>query len=696
MKKITFLLALLISTSIVHAQCPTSWKPSLPTSFRQGDTLIHLNYYSSIGGSITALYRVSVNSGVKYDTLKTKTFDPNLYLPTGASQTVILEAQANCNGSNSIASAYVNIYRNTATFDSLPATICSQGQVLPLYKYAKYSGATPTYSGIGVSGNMFDPSKAPIGDVTITFKQTDPNKASITITRIIKVIAGPQVQFNMPSSVCSNALVFTMNATPSGGSYSGSGVTGNQFDPSYGIIGQNVVSYSYTSGSCTSTVNDTVVIKASPNKAYIKEITTTKTLRCSGIPMTLTVSNPNNLYAYTWYSDSLKTNKITTGLQLNTSPVEGQNVYWLETYYNQCSDNKKTIIDAAKTPNKPLISTTATTVCNGAPFNLIAKGDKNTNSNYKYENTWFDASMNELIRIDTFTVSNLRKPTSYYLTTINTANYGIYGTITCQSLASNIAIKVDSIANPILSYKSLICSGQIDTLKAQSLNNTIQWFDSLKNPIANGNMYIASQVTSSRTYYVRSSNANCSSDYSAASIKVVSIKASFTSTQTNSTSAVFVQFNSTSSMSADQYKWYFGDGFTSSMKSPGYSYTKPGKYSVSLVVSNSLSNCKDSIGKLDYIIYTATGIKEIVNQDNIKISPNPSSDSINLSFKSTTSDSYLILITDMLGKVAFYTNEHFTIGENVRDYDISKLAPGNYLLNITNQKEQFTQKIIKN
>ena len=49
--------------------------------------------------------------------------------------------------------------------------------------------------------------------------------------------------------------------SPSGGTFSGPGVTGNIFDPALANIGVNVIVYTYTDGNgCTGTISDTIVV----------------------------------------------------------------------------------------------------------------------------------------------------------------------------------------------------------------------------------------------------------------------------------------------------------------------------------------------------------------------------------------------------------------------------------------------------
>lgn len=55
-----------------------------------------------------------------------------------------------------------------------------------------------------------------------------------------------------------------------------------------------------------------------------------------------------------------------------------------------------------------------------------------------------------------------------------------------------------------------------------------------------------------------------------------------------------------SSTDGNTYKWYFGNGATSTQKNPNYTYQKPGNYNVKLVITD-VNGCKDSLTKNNFI-----------------------------------------------------------------------------------------------
>lgn len=153
--------------------------------------------------------------------------------------------------------------------DSLPPvslaplpSLCSNSGIVTL------TGGLPAggyYSGTGVIGtNQFDPSVAGAGlhDIVYTFTQ---NGCTANATAQITVTATPQPQWAqvMPQCVANAAFALTQGS-PAGGTYSGPGVSNNTFDPAVAGVGSHSLSYTLVNGSCSTTVNTTVVVTAAP------------------------------------------------------------------------------------------------------------------------------------------------------------------------------------------------------------------------------------------------------------------------------------------------------------------------------------------------------------------------------------------------------------------------------------------------
>jgi hypothetical protein len=128
------------------------------------------------------------------------------------------------------------------------------------------TGGTPlggTYSGIGVSGNIFDPSIAGIGMHYVSYEFTAGNGCSASDSASINVNALPQVQITLQQdTVCNTTTLITLlGGSPAGGTYSGPGVNGNIFDPAIAGVGTHYVLYEFIDANgCGATDSAAIVV----------------------------------------------------------------------------------------------------------------------------------------------------------------------------------------------------------------------------------------------------------------------------------------------------------------------------------------------------------------------------------------------------------------------------------------------------
>jgi hypothetical protein len=130
--------------------------------------------------------------------------------------------------------------------------------------------ATPaggTYSGTGVSGNTFTPSQAVVGSNSITYTVSQNGCTGSTTTAIV-VNTPPSPSISPVGDVCNNASNATLSATPAGGTFSGTGVSGNTFNVNQAPGNYNVY-YTYTDGNgCTGNAGTQITILAAPTASF--------------------------------------------------------------------------------------------------------------------------------------------------------------------------------------------------------------------------------------------------------------------------------------------------------------------------------------------------------------------------------------------------------------------------------------------
>jgi bacillolysin len=151
-----------------------------------------------------------------------------------------------------------------------------------------------TWSGTGVSGASFDPGAAGNGTHTITYTIT--GTCGDTDTYDVAVSNSHDATIDaLPSLICTGDTPLTLTAATSGGTWSGPGVSGDQFDPSAANLGSNNITYTI-SGSCGDTDNATIMV-AETADATIDAYTA---LLCSGdSPVNLTAANAGGTWSGT-------------------------------------------------------------------------------------------------------------------------------------------------------------------------------------------------------------------------------------------------------------------------------------------------------------------------------------------------------------------------------------------------------------
>ncbi|MBX7241535.1 MAG: T9SS type A sorting domain-containing protein [Bacteroidia bacterium] len=134
------------------------------------------------------------------------------------------------------------------------------------------TGESPTggaFSGSGVTGANFDASAAGTGSKTLTYTYTDANGCMNSATNTVMVNALPVVTWTGAlADQCITATTLTLTGTgesPTGGAFSGSGVTGANFDASVAGAGSQTLTYTFTDANgCTNTAINSVVVNALP------------------------------------------------------------------------------------------------------------------------------------------------------------------------------------------------------------------------------------------------------------------------------------------------------------------------------------------------------------------------------------------------------------------------------------------------
>jgi len=152
-----------------------------------------------------------------------------------------------------------------------------------------------------------------------------------------------------------------------------------------------------------------------------------------------------------------------------------------------------------------------------------------------------------------------------------------------------------------------------------------------------------------------------------------------------------VSFKNKSTGYITYYNWDFGDGGSSPLPNPTYTYKVPGKYTVTLTIGYQdvrvTKTMKDMI-----TVHPAGSVKDEQPESNslltiLPLDPNPATSLIRLSYNAKTEQEVTISIYDIMGnKVMNVFDGTLMPGTNEMSIDINNLPNGAYLLQIVNKE----------
>ena len=149
---------------------------------------------------------------------------------------------------------------------SLPAMCQFEAPVL----LTSGSPAGGTYSGTGVSGNSFNPTIAGAGTHIITYTWANADSCRNSAITTVLVYSAPTVTLGAIPSLCINSPATALTqGFPPGGTYTGTGVSGNSFSPALTGQGTFTITYHYSSpGGCTDSATNTITVNVDPSVVF--------------------------------------------------------------------------------------------------------------------------------------------------------------------------------------------------------------------------------------------------------------------------------------------------------------------------------------------------------------------------------------------------------------------------------------------
>ncbi len=396
-----------------------STTPNTPTATAvSGCTNTSINLSGSpaaVPGSTTASYSVAnpyTGSSTSYTYTLTTPFGCNATsspasitvnpLPTvsagnvsGCAGTSIALSGTPAGGNFSVANPYIGssttytyTYTNGNGCTNTSATANITVNPLPTVTAGNVSGCAGTsiaLSGAPAGGNFSVANPYFGSSTTYTYTYTNGNGCTNTSASAnITVNPLPTVSFSgLSSSYNVSAGAVTLTGLPTGGTFSGNGISGNTFSPSVaGVGGPYTISYSYTNANlCSNTSSQNTSVTNCTTPATPSSVTSVggTSKICPGDVKTYKVNNVASVTSYTWtppaggtITSGQGTNQITISYGVGFSATGPLTVYAT----NACGNSAiRSLTIARNTPATPGTMTGQTSgLCGltGVPYSVVA------------------------------------------------------------------------------------------------------------------------------------------------------------------------------------------------------------------------------------------------------------------------------------------------------------------------------------
>jgi len=247
-------------------------------------------------------------------------------------------------------------------------SICLIGKPIVLFK--KDKNGLFWGNGITNSSGLFSPLTSGKGKQIISYRASTGCLNSVNIF----VDTVPIIRFNSPTFYCAKDSLFPLQASPNGGTFTGTGVIGNNINPKIARLGNLKFYYAININACATKDSMAFVV----NTPLSVSVTPQKDSVCYGSIVTLNASISGGIVA----NQKISWSHGQTGLK--TFYIGNKSGNLIITGSDGCSDN---VSDTAKIVVHPRVWVSATisdTVCRGLDgWALIKLGNGNP-----FKNTW--------------------------------------------------------------------------------------------------------------------------------------------------------------------------------------------------------------------------------------------------------------------------------------------------------------------
>ena len=283
----------------------------------------------------------------------------------------------------------------------------------------------------------------------------------------------------------------------------------------------------------------------------------------------------------------------------------------------------------------------------------------------------------------------------------STKEYIVTATKGACTASDTLVINVTPFTISAGNDKSLDCgaTSQLVASSAYSSGVTYSWSpaEGLSNPYVLSPTF-SGDTTTLYTLHVLKSGTKCKSSDSVLvtvnnniAINVAASKTVFS----NSYPPYQVTFTNTTTNYKNLYfTWNFGDTTTSNVTAPKHDYQKGGTFDVIVIAKSANGRCSDTLKLNDYIVaWGPNSIRDVVAENAISVSPNPSKNVFNISLNMTLTNAKFE-VYDAKGSKLNNVDIN-TISNDKLSIDLASQDQGLYILLITDGNRQMAKRLIK-
>ena len=583
-------------------------------------------------------------------------------------------------------------------------TAITNGGATPSYQWKKNGINVGTDSSGYVDNALADDDSIYViltSDAVCASPQTvTSNKVRMLVTPTIT----PDVTIASTSaSICSGTTV-QFSATPVNGGSSPSyqwsingtlaGTDSSGFTTASLANGDTIRVIMHANSACRTKNSDTsnsIIMQVTPTVTPVVSVSASQSVICAGaaVRFTAAILNGGTAPVYQWKRNGLNVGLDSSGY--TTSVINANDTFYAVLTSNAvCATSSSVISNKIVMQVNPImpvsvsVTSTGNAICQGTPVTFSAAAT-NGGSSPSYQ--WLINGLNAGTDSSSFTTALLNNGDSVQVILRSSMSCPSTGSVTSTASVISVTPRVTPDIT-IQASASVICSGNPVTFTAVAVNGgTIPVYTWFKNGVQVGtdsSGYTTAVNAGEAVICVLTSNVQCASKTSdtsnSSSVTVKPLPVKPTITRSNDTL--------TASSVGTTYQWFKDGSAISGAVARTYKFTQNGNYAVS-VDSNACQNLSNPF------LVNNVGMNDLNDIGSIRIYPNPASDAISVDVQFTTTETTLLQVIDMFGKVVYQLDKGQTDQLMGEALTIQPLADGVYFIHIVHGNSTVSKKFIK-